>query len=167
MAPFLIPFLPDPAQKVNYNIILHVNETNNYVCLIDTWRVCVYSEVMESEQIYKNLGIRIRDLRKALGRTQDQLAKQVGISRASLANIEAGRQQVLVHHLFGLADALQLESPATLLLLPRPKSKRDGAASDLRISGDGLTEKQRREVLNLMGGALNSHDAGAEEREDE
>ncbi|MCG8594179.1 MAG: helix-turn-helix domain-containing protein [Kiloniellales bacterium] len=122
---------------------------------------------MDAEKIYENLGLRIRDLRKALGRTQDQLAKQVGISRASLANIEAGRQQVLVHHLFGIADALQLDSPAGLLLPPRTKSKRRTTETELPISGDGLTEKQRREVLSLMGDALNNNNRQSEGREDE
>ena len=111
---------------------------------------------MDADKIYKNLGIRIRNLRNALGRTQDQLAKQVGISRASLANIEAGRQQVLVHHLFGLATALELESPEALLLPPKAKSPSRRTTSALPLSSEGLTEKQRREVLSLMGDAQNN-----------
>ena len=121
---------------------------------------------MGSDQIYRNLGIRIKDLRKNLGLTQERLAQQVGISRASLANIEAGRQQVLVHHLFGLANALQLDSPELLLLAPRDRSPRDGAASPLPLAGAGLTEKQRREILNLMGDVLenNKTNTGGEDR---
>ena len=121
---------------------------------------------MNADQIYRNLGKRIRDLRKSLGLTQVQLAQQVGISRASLANIEAGRQQVLVHHLLGLASALQLDSPALLLLAPRDRSPKDGAASPLPLTGAALTEKQRREVLNLMGGVLENNRAntGGEDR---
>lgn len=98
--------------------------------------------------------------------TQDQLARQVGISRASLANIEGGRQQVLVHHLFGLADGLQLESPAQLLLAPqRDKRKRD-ATAELPLSGEGLTDKQRQEVLRLMGGVLENNNHSNSGRED-
>ena len=115
---------------------------------------------MDAERIYKNLGIRIRDLRKSLGLTQDQLAKQVGISRASLANIERGKQQVLVHHLFALADGLQLESPAQLLLTPQGGGRKRGAAADLPLSGEGLTDKQRQEVLRLMGGVLENNNHG-------
>ena len=109
---------------------------------------------MDAAQIYRNLGTRIRNLRKSLGRTQDQLARQVGISRASLANIEAGRQQVLVHHLFALASALQLDSPAQLLLAPQARAPKAGASSPLPLAEDGLSEKQRREVLSLMGDAM-------------
>lgn len=113
---------------------------------------------MDADQIYRNLGKRIRGLRKGLGRTQYQLAKQIGISRASLANIEAGRQQVLVHHLFGLAIALDLDSPAALLLTPQPAPKRGRADSPLPLDSQGLTEKQRREVLTLMGSVLDNND---------
>lgn len=111
---------------------------------------------MDTAHIYRNLGIRIRELRKSLRQTQDQLAKQVGISRASLANIEAGRQQVLVHHLFALASALQLDSPAQLLLMPQARSRSSAASSSssLPLAEGGLTEKQRREVLSLMGDAM-------------
>lgn len=110
---------------------------------------------MDTAHIYRNLGIRIRELRKSLRQTQDQLAKQVGISRASLANIEAGRQQVLVHHLFALASALQLDSPAQLLLTPQARSRSSAASSSsLPLAEGGLTEKQRREVLSLMGDAM-------------
>ena len=115
---------------------------------------------MDAERIYKNLGFRIRSLRKSLGLTQDQLAKQVGISRASLANIERGKQQVLVHHLFALASGLQLESPAQLLLTPQGNGRKRGAAADLPLSGEGLTDKQRQEVLRLMGGVLESNNHG-------
>ena len=109
---------------------------------------------MDAAHIYRNLGGRIRELRRTLRQTQDQLAKQINISRASLANIEAGRQQVLVHHLFALASALQLDSPAQLLLAPQARPARSGASSPLPLAEDRLTEKQRREVLSLMGDAM-------------
>lgn len=112
---------------------------------------------MGSGRIYKDLGGRIRGLRKAFGLTQDQLAKEVGISRASLANIEAGRQQVLVHHLFALATALDLESPAALLPPKRTRAQPSHDTSTLPLSDEGLTEKQRHEVLRLMGDSLNSN----------
>jgi transcriptional regulator with XRE-family HTH domain len=113
---------------------------------------------MDADQIYKNLGRRIKTLRKeGLRLTQEQLAKRVGISRASLANIEAGRQQVLVHHLFALASALDLDSPVQLLLSSSGQARPEGATSNLPLAGEGLTEKQRREVLNLMGGVLENN----------
>jgi transcriptional regulator with XRE-family HTH domain len=52
--------------------------------------------------------VRMRRLRKGL--TQDQLAATVGLSRASIANIEQGRQQVLLHHAWAIARALDAET---------------------------------------------------------
>lgn len=115
---------------------------------------------MDAQQVYKNLGIRIKGLRRSLGLTQDQLARQVGISRASLANIERGKQQVLVHHLFTLTDALELDSPSDLLLAPQTGSRRHRAQNDLPLAEGGLTAKQRQEVLRLMGGVLENDDHG-------
>lgn len=114
---------------------------------------------MDAERIYKDLGVRIRDLRKGLGQTQARLAAQIGVSRASLANIEAGRQQVLVHHLFAIADALQLDSPAQLLLSPNVRTTRNESDVQLPVAGEGLTDKQRREVLRLMGGVLHGNNS--------
>ena len=116
---------------------------------------------MDADQIYKNLGKRIRDLRKGLSLTQEQLATLDGISRASLANIEAGRQQVFVHHLFTLAAALDLESPVHLLLAPPAKSRSGQSTSNLPLVGEGFTEKQRREILDLMGDVLENNNVNS------
>lgn len=42
--------------------------------------------------LYKSWGENIRAARKEFGWTQDELARIVGITRAHLANIEAGRR---------------------------------------------------------------------------
>ena len=103
---------------------------------------------MSVKLIYENLGKRIKGLRQGLGQTQEQMAKQVGISRASLANIEAGRQKVLVHHLFTFARALRLESPAQLL--STDFSHKDSDTRSLPLPKKGLTKKQQNEVLNFF-----------------
>lgn len=70
--------------------------------------------------IYAEVGRLIRQRRRQLELTQEQLASVVGLSRTSLANIENGRQKVLVHHLFAFASSLGME-PAELL--PRATSR--------------------------------------------
>lgn len=62
---------------------------------------------------------------------------------------------MLVHHLFAIAAALQLDSPAQLLLSPDARPDNGRSQVDLPVADEGLTEKQRREVLRLMGGVLN------------
>lgn len=51
------------------------------------------------ERIYMELGDRIRMHRKRAGYTQQFLADGVGITRAALANIELGRQRIMLHYL--------------------------------------------------------------------
>ena len=105
---------------------------------------------MEGDKVYKQLGERIRNFRKSTGQTQEQLAKQVGISRSSLTNIELGRQKLLVHHLYSLATSLQLNSPTQLIVTPHVStSKEVDALAHLKI-GTHLTEKQRQGVVDFM-----------------
>ena len=115
------------------------------------------------QDTYLELGWSIRRYRKGAGRTQAQLAAEIGISRASLANIEAGRQQVLVHYIYAIAEALDLDSPMALMpTTPKDQSSRnlDIEASAVPLPEKGLSEKQRQEVLRLMGGVLNNRRDG-------
>lgn len=56
--------------------------------------------------LYARVGAAIRARRGALGLKQDELALRVGLSRASIANVEGGRQAIPLHHLVELAEAL-------------------------------------------------------------
>ena len=107
---------------------------------------------MEPRDLYKEVGHNIRRNRNGARRTQEQLAAEIGMSRASLANIEAGRQQVLVHHLYAIAAALDLDSPS--VLMPPLKPPPHAEVSELPLPKEGLTEKQRLEVLQLLSGVL-------------
>lgn len=70
---------------------------------------------MSNEQIYKAFGEAIAARRKQLNLTQDRLAKKVGMSRASIANIERGRQNVALHHIYSLAASLEVSKVSDLL----------------------------------------------------
>jgi transcriptional regulator with XRE-family HTH domain len=63
---------------------------------------------MNPDSIYKDIGVIIRARRKALQMTQEVLSKKLGISRGALANIETGRQNILVHQLYNYASILGL-----------------------------------------------------------
>lgn len=108
---------------------------------------------MTTANIYPELGRRIKKYRKSEDITQNQLAAQIGISRASLANIEAGRQQVLVHHLFGIAQALNIDSLDKLLPTTKTTPPSENLITSLPLPKTGLTKKQREEVLRMMGDA--------------
>ncbi len=60
----------------------------------------------ELEPIYHRLGARIRALREERGFTQQELADDVGLSRAALVNMEQARQRISLHHLERLGEHL-------------------------------------------------------------
>jgi transcriptional regulator with XRE-family HTH domain len=59
-------------------------------------------------RFYEDVGRRLRRVRTEAGLTQQDLADAVGLSRASIANMEAGRQPFPAHMLFALARALDV-----------------------------------------------------------
>ncbi|MCB1129554.1 MAG: helix-turn-helix transcriptional regulator [Verrucomicrobiae bacterium] len=75
-------------------------------------------------------GARIREARgKKL--TQEELAKATGLSRVSVVNIEAGRQKLLLHHVFRIAEALGLSVSDLIAPLETVKiSSRDFSSAD-------------------------------------
>lgn len=66
-------------------------------------------------RLYKQLGKAIAKRRDDIGLKQEEVAKAIGLARASLANIENGRQRILVHQLFRLVKALKLNSITDLV----------------------------------------------------
>lgn len=101
---------------------------------------------MEPRRIYRQFGAAIRERRRKLGLTQEQLAESCEMSRAALANIETGRQRVLLHHVYVLARVLELK-PRELLPL------QGEAAPDViaRIPlPDGLNPEQRDQIIQLL-----------------
>jgi transcriptional regulator with XRE-family HTH domain len=66
------------------------------------------------DQIYTDVGKRIRDARGRAGLSQEDLAAAVALKRTSITNIESGRQKLLLHTFVDVAAALGV-SPAALL----------------------------------------------------
>lgn len=74
------------------------------------------------EQINELVGRAIRDVRtNKLDLSQEELAKRVGMSRPSIANIESGRQQISVVQLMHFSNVLGV-SPLALLPIETPKN---------------------------------------------
>lgn len=114
------------------------------VCVVDAAAVSGAEQGhMDERTLYIELGRAIAARRKTLAMTQASLAKAVGLSRPSVANIEVGRQNVLVHQLYRIADALQM-TPAQLLPLAGSAAKHDRPLSVV-ILGD-YTSKQRAQI---------------------
>lgn len=77
---------------------------------------------------YKPVADNIRQAREKANLTQKMLAGAIGLSRAAIANIESGRQQILLHTLYDIAEACNTDP---VKLLP-PKITNDQYDESLR-----------------------------------
>lgn len=102
---------------------------------------------MEKVDLYKQIGGLIKSRRKALKLNQEKLAQSLGISRASLANVEVGRQAILVHQLYGYAEALDL--PLSDLLPQKLPTATNATRKKLPLP-KGLTERQSQQIAALL-----------------
>lgn len=66
------------------------------------------------EVCHAAVGIRVRQIREVLGLTQDELAKRVNLTRASVVNLEVGRQRLLLDGVERYARALGTTPKALL-----------------------------------------------------
>jgi DNA-binding XRE family transcriptional regulator len=98
-------------------------------------------------QIYKTLGQSITALRRKSNMTQQQLADAVGISRASVANIERGEQRVFLDQAVAIASMFDLNGLDELMSAAHAEPL---SATELKLSGDRLNRAQRREVSELL-----------------
>lgn len=99
---------------------------------------------MNVEPLYKKIGERVRIRRKQLGMSQVRLASELDLSRASLANLETGRQRLLVHQLFRLAEVLDLK--VTDLL---PDTDDVDVPSDLPLP-EGLSAQGKQSIARML-----------------
>lgn len=71
--------------------------------------------VLQCERPYVLFGLAVAESRRNQGITQQGLASKLSMSRGSIANIEVGRQRVLLSDVFDFAKALSI--PAGRLFL--------------------------------------------------
>jgi transcriptional regulator with XRE-family HTH domain len=103
---------------------------------------------MQVDPIYKAVGEVIRARRRHLGLTQEKLAPRAGVSRASLANVETGRQAILVHQLYRFAEALGM-SPFDLLPVPAQNCAVGESLSELPLPDD-LNAQQKKQIAQML-----------------
>jgi transcriptional regulator with XRE-family HTH domain len=80
----------------------------------------------DPEMVYRVFGSRLRALRAQRDLPQEELAALSGLTRASIANIERGRQRVLLHQVIRFAEALQV---TVADLIPERSSLTENAKS--------------------------------------
>lgn len=107
---------------------------------------------MSSERIYEEFGQAVATRRKQLRLTQNKLATKTGMSRASIANIERGRQNVALHHIYTIAAALEI--PKVSDLLPATKNSTKREEETMIASSSPVTPKGRAQVSDLVNSVL-------------
>lgn len=103
---------------------------------------------MGEREIYRDFGRKLAVLRNEANLTQAELARRIGVSRASLANIERGEQRVYLHQFLSVLSALgrtKLDD-----LLPAEGVAQSKAKADVTVSGDRLSKAQERAIKELV-----------------
>ena len=120
-------------------------------CNVDITRDWLYKSGVIRHPIYKEIGTIIRTKRKKLGLKQENLASELKISRGSLANIETGRQNILVHQLYNFAKALHL-TPVDLLPTPADNDAKVDR-TEMPVS-DNVKGSQKEQVVRFYSQAM-------------
>jgi transcriptional regulator with XRE-family HTH domain len=129
-----------------------------FAVLTDRHCACDSACRVDEGAIYKAFGRAVAQRRRAIPKTQEQVAREIGLSRASLANIERGSQKVFLHQILALTKALELESAHEIVptkAAEPAKSPRD----EVRFSGaKDLSKKQKAFVTSLVSSLSKSQD---------
>jgi len=109
-------------------------------------------KMSDNELLYQAVGEKIRYIRERSSPklSQAQLATRLGVSRASIVNIEAGRQHAPLHVLWQIAEILGTELS---LLIPQrddlletqaPIKLDEQTISQIETAANGDSETRRR-----------------------
>ncbi len=97
---------------------------------------------MSTDQI---IGNNLKELRKRLGYTQEEIAQAIGIKRAAYSNYEDGTREMPYDTLEKAADFLGCE--AYLLFEDSPSAKNEMFATAFRLTG--LTDSDYQEIIRF------------------
>ncbi len=119
------------------------------------------TEMDDVEGLYPAVGRKIRDVReRATPRlSQDKLAKRLGISRASIVNIEAGRQHAPLNLLWKIAELLGTElttlipQRAELLAIDTAVKLNDKMRKQIEVEANG-NGPLKKSLTNIVGRLL-------------
>lgn len=112
------------------------------------------------DSFYASIGRNVRSARVAAAVSQENLAQRVGLTRSSIANLEAGRQRVALHLFFLIADALNKDACE---LIPSERS-RPHSLSNLANIDDQLADSTET-MRDFVHGAIARRDAPTEDPE--
>ncbi|WP_433081604.1 helix-turn-helix domain-containing protein [Dactylosporangium sp. CA-052675] len=94
------------------------------------------------DRFYADVGQRIRDARAESGATQSQVAARAGLTRSSIANIEAGRQRVPLHVLAMVAEVLGVEPQSLFSIEMLLEGSIGMSVLSLRLEGEDPADRE-------------------------
>ena len=114
----------------------------------------------QKQQTRDRIGLRIMDLRKLAGLTQEQLSERAGLQRSHISKIEAGKYAVTFETIQSIAEALgmtvdivdtRLEGLAPLKrLTPTAKDAHSEAVESKALETFDFMKIAKLEMKNLM-----------------
>lgn len=74
----------------------------------------VTRRVIDMPSLYRSIGRKMRAARQKAGLSQADVALALGVTRANIANLEAGKTRILLDHLYNLS--LLVKRPVRVFL---------------------------------------------------
>lgn len=105
---------------------------------------------VEQDTLYKIVGARLKFRRAQMNLTQNELAMQLGISRASVANIEAGQQNTTVFALYEFCSVLNLSPSQLFPGLDEVRSAQSKKFNDIAKEMKREGNTKAAEILNSI-----------------
>ena len=118
-----------------------------FVLIIDNRLNGGQGKIMDQNVFNRKIGENLQRLRNIPRLTQDGLASSIGVSRATIANMETGRQAMSAYQLVRIANALNLPSVDDLLDL-RPGESDDG--DSVLFRPPEIAERARTQITSFV-----------------
>ena len=120
---------------------------------------------IDSEFLYQYVGTEIRRLRMGKSMTQAVLAKNVGMSRVTIVNIENGRQHPTLHLLMAISTVLGVELRDLMPLLRQTPSKDTIDELQSVYMVHTLSERNISKIATLYERAVSNNEGGTSEKD--
>lgn len=99
-----------------------------------------------ARELYKKIGLNIKNRRKNLSLTQDGLGRMIYLTRASIANIEAGKQGILLDTAISITVALECDLVDLIGSLDNQLAKKvkNRLETELQCKNEILEKRKKR-----------------------
>jgi transcriptional regulator with XRE-family HTH domain len=104
--------------------------------------------MINEDIIYQFIGKKIKELRDKKNTKQEDLAKEIGVCRASIANYESGNQAIYISDVYKIADYFGAEVNILLPSLEEVKTK--SLPERLLDKAENLKEQQKKEIKEFI-----------------